>query len=352
MSTGPPEELNWRAPHETTALFGHGEAERALLTAYRSGRQHHAMMLTGPAGIGKATLAYRFARFVFANPVTRSPAVRDAADLSVSPDARAARLIGRLAHPDFTVLHPDMFDEENRSGELKVDHVRWALGRITTTADADGWRVCVVDAADDLNRSAANALLKALEEPPPRTVFVLVAHRPGRLAATIRSRCIRVELAPLSEAETRAAVAEAAPDLASDPEIDTLIGLAGGAPGAALRLARSGGLELRRKLEALVAALPAIDSEPLHALASELAPARADDRFRLFMDLTLDWLAGRVRADALAGGGAGALEPWMELWDNVARAYEETLALNLDRKHLILKTFFGVESAARSAAAR
>ena len=338
-------------PFETAVLFGHAGPEGALLDGYRSGRQHHAIMLSGPRGVGKATLAYRFARFILANPDPRSEAVRAAGDLAVAEDARPARLIRRRAHPDLTVLWPYMFKEENKSGEIKVAHVRWVLDRIATTTDGGGWRVSIVDRADDLNLAAANALLKVLEEPPPRTVFLLVAERPGRQLATIRSRAVRLDLAPLGDADMRAAIAAAVPKLASDDGIDAIIGLAGGAPGMAISLARTGGLAVHQSLAELVGTLPSIDAERLHAVAYQLSPARADDRFRLFMDMTLAWLADLVRKRA-ADAPAAALEPLVELWDNVARAYDDTLALNLDRKQLILNTFFGLAGAARRAAPR
>ena len=148
------EEAEFPLPHQTKVLFGHDRVESQLLDLFRSGRQHHGLMLAGPKGIGKATLAFRLASFLLAHPDHESSEVTDARDLSIDSQSRTARLVARLAHPDLTVIRPDMFAEENRSGEIKVDHVRVAMSRLSTVADADGWRVCIIDSADEMNRFA------------------------------------------------------------------------------------------------------------------------------------------------------------------------------------------------------
>lgn len=341
-----------RGPHETQALFGHGGAERRLLELYRSGRQHHALLIAGPRGIGKATFAFRLAGFLLENPDPAGAAVMAASSLAIDPQSRTARLVARLAHPDLIVVNARMFAEENRSGEIKVDHVRWALSRLSTTADAGGWRVVIIDPVDDLNRNAANALLKMLEEPPPRTVISLVAHAPRRLLATIRSRCITVELARPRPEEAKQALIAAEPGLAGDPDLDRLIELAECAPGVALQLAQADGIGLRRRLDDMIAHLPEIDAVEIHQLAGELAGPRADDRFTLFMDMLVAELARLTARIARGGRGPHALEPWIELWDKVTRAYADTTAFNLDRRQLILNACFGLEAAARKAAPR
>jgi len=181
-------------------------------------------------------------------------------------------------------------------------------------------------------------------------VMILVSHHPRRLLATIRSRCMTVELSPPSLDEAVRAVVAAQPDLSEHADLKGLVALADGAPGQALHLARLGGLELHQKLKSMIDSLPALDVGEVHVLAGELAGARAEERFGLFMDMLqveLSRMAGDIAHDQRS---ARALEPWIELWDKVARAYDDTMAFNLDRKQLILSACFGLEAAARKAA--
>ena len=192
------------APHPRHALrlIGHAAPEAELLAAYRSGRLPHAWLIGGPAGIGKATLAWRMARFVLANPDPSAPAVQGARDLAVDPLSQAARLVEALAHPDFSLVRREWRPKEkNFATEIPVDAVRKATQLFQLAAGFGGWRVCIVDSADDLNRSSGNALLKLIEEPPDRSLFLIVAHRPGQVLPTIRSRCRKLRLEALSEDE-------------------------------------------------------------------------------------------------------------------------------------------------------
>ena len=192
-------------PRETAKLFGHEPAERALAEALASGRMHHAWLLAGPPGIGKATLAYRLARAALADPSERS-----ATDLTVPEDSRAARQVRALSHPGLLVIRRPWDDKAKRfATTIPVDEVRRLRSFLGHSAAEATWRVVIVDDANELNVNAANALLKSLEEPPPRTVFLLVAPAPGRLLPTIRSRCRTLVLAPLEPAALRAAATQA-----------------------------------------------------------------------------------------------------------------------------------------------
>ena len=200
----PESDLFEGAPHPKTAarLVGHGAAEAEMLSAYREGRLAHAWLIGGRAGIGKATLAWRFARFVLAHPDPATRAVREARDLSIPADHPAARQLAAMAHPDFVLLRCEWNPKtKNFFSEIRVDDVRARLGVFQLSAGFGGWRVAIVDSADDLNRAGANALLKMIEEPPPRSLILIVAHQPGRLPPTIRSRCRRLLLGPLAAAE-------------------------------------------------------------------------------------------------------------------------------------------------------
>ena len=190
------------APHPrlTQALVGHAEAERTLLDGYRTGRLAHAWLIGGREGIGKATLAWRFARFVLAHPDPATPAVQDAASLSVAPDHPVARRLAAGSMSDVFVLRREWNDKVKPAKfftEIRIDDVRRAIGLFQRAASAGGWRICIVDCAEDLNASSANALLKLIEEPPPRCLFLIVSHKPAQVLATIRSRCRRLLLQPL-----------------------------------------------------------------------------------------------------------------------------------------------------------
>ena len=196
-------------PRATNVLFGHADAEAALLGAYRSGRVPHAFLLVGCKGIGKATLAYRLARFVLAHPDPAAPAVAAASSLAVDPQNAVACRIAAQAQGDLLVLERTLNDKGVLRQQIAVDDVRRTVSFFGSTAGEGGWRVAIVDAVDELNRSSANALLKVLEEPPQRALLLLVSHSAARVPATLRSRCRMVALRPLVEAEVASAVAAA-----------------------------------------------------------------------------------------------------------------------------------------------
>ncbi len=186
------------APRQTSVLFGHTEAEIALLDSYRQGRIPHAWLIGGPPGIGKATLAYRLARFVLAHPDPSAPEVQNAKSLGVSPEHLVARRVAAQAQADLLVLERVINEQTGKLYTvIRVDDVRRTVSFFGSTAGAGGWRIAIVDAVDDLQREGANALLKVLEEPPERTLLLLISHAPGRELATIRSRCRRLLLRPL-----------------------------------------------------------------------------------------------------------------------------------------------------------
>src|SRR5215813_14202351 len=258
-------------PRETTVLFGHAEAERALLDNYRGGRVAHAWLIGGPAGIGKATLAYRMARFVLAHPDPAATAVRAAASLAVDAGNRVARRVAAQAHPDLLMLERTVGDTGKLRTVITVDEVRRTVSFFGSTAGEGGWRVCVVDTADELQYpQASNALLKVLEEPPPRSLFLLVSHEPAQLLPTIRSRCRRLSLRPLSTDDVARAAALALGRDAKDPELREAAALSEGSVGRALTLLEGPALALRKRVVDLLERLPTVDPQALHALGDAL----------------------------------------------------------------------------------
>src|SRR3981081_1857220 len=206
-------------PRETTALFGHREAETALLNAFRSGRIPHAWLIGGAQGIGKATLAYRMARFVLSHRNPLAPAVQRAETLAVDPSDPVARQIAAEAHGGLLVLERGLNDRGVLRTVITVDETRETISFFGSTAAVEGWRVCIVDTVDELNPNAANALLKILAERPGQSLFLRVSHAPARVLPTIPSRCRKLALRPLASGDVIHAAAEAAQLPVDDPAL-------------------------------------------------------------------------------------------------------------------------------------
>src|SRR5438445_5314400 len=206
-------------PRETSILAGHREAEAALLNAYRSGRIPHAWLIGGPQGIGKATLAYRMARFVLAHGPPLAGAVQRADDLAVDPNHTVARQVAAESHGGLLTLERTANERGVMRTVITVDETRETISFFGSTAAAEGWRVCIVDTVDELNPNAANALLKILEEPPQQSLFLLVSHAPARVLPTIQSRCRKLPLRPLATSEVIRAAAPATGMAADDPAL-------------------------------------------------------------------------------------------------------------------------------------
>ncbi len=331
-------------PRETAAWFGHAAAERALLEAYRGGRIAHAWLIGGLAGIGKATLAYRMARFVLAHSDPSSPAVQAATTLAVEPNHPTARRIAARAHGGLLALERS----EGEGGALRtvitVDEVRRTAGFFGRTAGEGGWRVCIVDSADELQYpQASNALLKILEEPPARALFLLVSHAPGRLLPTIRSRCRHLTLRALPVADVARAAAAALARNEDDAEVGEAAALADGSVGRAVQLLSGEALKVRERVSALLAALPAVDAMALHALGDALG--RADPQaFAAFVDAVRDWLSARLGCGA---GDLARLAQVAEVWEKLNGAAREVEVFNLDRKPMVFAVFGLLAEAAR-----
>lgn len=362
------------SPRETATLVGHAEAEADILHAIQSGRMHHAWLITGPQGIGKATLAYRIARYLLANPEGEAAAMADAGpslfgDLPATPptsldvpeDHPVFRQVAAGAHPDLMVVEKGVTKEGRQRTEIVVEDVRAVVDFYSKTSAAGGWRVTIIDSVDELNRSAANALLKVLEEPPARAVLLLVAHMPGRVLPTLRSRCRRLALRPLPPADFEELIAAKAPDLGAE-ERRLTAALADGSPGVAFKLISGDGLALYHQAVDLLTSLPSLDPRTALALADEMAGRGNEEKFRLFGDI-LGGLLGR--AACVAGGGMPGLSipgeeetlrrlanvadfpTWSELWERCASLIAKAEGLTLDRKQVTLTLLSDLERATR-----
>jgi DNA polymerase-3 subunit delta' len=334
-------------PRETTVLFGHREAEMALLNAYRSGRVPHAWLIGGAAGIGKATLAYRMARFVLAHRDPGALDVQRAETLFVDPSDAVTRQVAAGAHGGLLTLERTQNDKGVMRTVITVDETRETISFFGSTAAGEGWRVCVVDTVDELNPNAANALLKILEEPPHRSLFLLVSHAPARVLPTILSRCRKLPLRPLAANEVIRAAAQATDIAVDDPALREAADAAEGSVSRALTLLGGDALKLHHRTAALLATLPQIDPRELHALGDALG---GSDRVALaaFIDSVDRWVSQRLRADdANANANLPRLARLAEVWEKINRAARDTEAYNLERKPLVFSVFGLLSEATR-----
>lgn len=345
-------------PRLTRRLIGHEAAWAALDSAWGSGRFAHAWLITGPRGIGKASFAYLAAKAILTAPPRGSGeglfGPQPTPPLAREPEGHPA--LSRIesgAYPDLLTVEIGWSDDKmtKRRTEIVVDDVR-AVGAFLAMTPADGgWRVVVVDAADEMNRNAANALLKNLEEPPKNTVLFLVAHNPGRLLPTIRSRCRRLELAPLAPAEMLEGLARLLPEESENRRAD-LARMSAGSLGAALALARAGGDALAAEIARLLAPWPRLDFAAIYGFAAQVAAD--EEKYRLVAALLGDWIAATLKrgagAPAVGGGGAIAqavpLDRWIEVWEKVNDLFRKADAVNLDRRHVVLSAFHALLSPA------
>lgn len=331
------------APREVERLIGHETAIAEFMAARESGRMHHAWLLSGPEGIGKATLAYRFAREMLVDAA--APGSKQA----------TARKVAALSHPNLFLLRRAWNEKTKRYGQwITVDEVRRLRAFLANSAGAAGFRVVIVDRADELNQNAANALLKTLEEPPPKTLFLLISAAEGRLPVTIRSRCRALAINALSPENLRVAVEAALARDVHEIEQEALVralALSGGSVRRALALATGEGIELYNELVTIMTNLPALDGLRLHRLADRLAGTANTDRAELFFSLLLELIERLVRF-ASTGEGATAEEralagkfrlaerqaAWAGAWEQIGQAKADAFALNLDRALLLMET--------------
>src|SRR5258707_1925860 len=338
-------EIAVRHPRETPDLFGHREAETALLTAYRSGRIPHAWLIGGAQGIGKATLAFRMARFVLTHPNPLAPSVQRAQTLGVDPLDPVARQITAGAHGGLLVLERGLNDRGVLRTVITVDETRETISFFGSTAAVDGWRVCIVDTVDELNPNAANALLKILEEPPQRSLFLLVSHSPARALPTILPRCRKLPLRPLATDDVIRAAAQAANMTADDPALVEAAEAAEGSVARAVTLLGGDALKLQQRTAALLATLPHVDPRELHALGDALG---GSDRVALaaFVDGVDRWIGEKLRAGD-ANANLPRLARLAEVWEKIIRAARDTESYNLERKPLVFSVFGMLAEATR-----
>ncbi|MBL8660360.1 MAG: DNA polymerase III subunit delta' [Rhodospirillales bacterium] len=368
------------SPRANPELLGHEGGEQALLAAARGGRLAHAWLITGPAGIGKATLAFRFARYILAreSPGRQGSLLSaqsgeqaapgdlpgSAAGLFVAPDHPAFRRVASGGHADLLTVERGFDERRDRlRREIVVDDVRSIGAFLGQTPAEGGWRIVVVDSADALNRNAANALLKVLEEPPDKALLLLISDTPGSLLPTIRSRCRRLALQPLAMDIVTTLLARYQPQL-EEAERTAVAEIADGSIGRALALAGAGAAHLHRDIGRVFLSLPALDVAALHRLCDDVLKQK-DEGFAVLAGLIRWWLAGLARhaaagsagrtgaeeAGARAGldalAGAAPLDCWLQVWEKTERLLAVVDSANLDRKQVLLSIFLDIAATMR-----
>jgi DNA polymerase-3 subunit delta' len=322
-------------PRLTNALFGHADAEAALLAGYRGGRVPHAFLLIGQKGIGKATLAYRMARFVLAHPDPAAPEVAAATSLAVDPENPVARRIAGRAHGDLLILQRTENDKGVLRQQIAVEDVRRTVPFFGATAGEGGWRVAIVDAVDELNRFGANALLKVLEEPPKKSLLLLVCHSAARLLPTLRSRCAVMNLRPLAQADVAAALAAAMNMAADDPHVAAAAAAADGSVARAVAFLDEDALALRQRALDELDRLPALNPPALHAIGEALAGTDAQP-LAAFLDTVNAWLSRRVDGH---NGELSRVARLAEAFARINQAARDAAEYNLERKPLVFNVF-------------
>jgi len=360
--------LDFAHPREVSHFLGHDNQVNNLHAALTSNRFPHAWIFSGPAGIGKATLAYRLARFMLKHPPGSSPVDNSQqTPFAMDTDDSVFQQVAAQSHPGLKVIkRPYDVRAKRLKTEITVDAVRELRGLFNTTTMGGGWRIAVIDCADEMNLNAANALLKMLEEPPQNSAIILISHQSGALLPTIRSRCRLLPFSGLDDENIMQIMAQhlgADSDLTSD-ERATIARLANGSINTALQLASGAGLKVHERLISLLESLPQLDGAKAHETAEWLSRRDARDEYRFFRQLLCEWLNMFVRF-CTTGEGAHLprresdllrrlaehvdLEPWLEVWEKTQNSFVEADVLNLDKRQLLLSVFFQLETAAKQA---
>jgi DNA polymerase III subunit delta' len=354
-------------PRANPQLLGHARAERRIERWMGSGALPHALLICGAWGIGKATMAYRIARSLLRRASTgtglfdpgRPRAAQDEGGTALDPADETFRWVASGTHPDLLTVERRFDDKRGRTQtDIVVEDVRRIGAFLSSSPAFGGWRVVVIDAADEMNRHAANALLKVLEEPNANCLLILVAHRPALVPATVRSRCRRLLLQPLGDDVLRVLMARFLPDLPAE-DAAVLCALGEGSIGRALQLAKHQGLAVDRSSRDFFRALAARDRRALVAAAANVAPGPAPDeeQFRVASHILFWWLR-RIALACLSGApavssaasappseeataieslaAASALDHWLKVWDKSHHLAAQADAGNLDRKQVLM----------------
>lgn len=329
-------------PKENTKLYGHAQNEAFLANAYKTGKVHHAILLEGPQGIGKATLAFKFANHVLSHPEFDT-----APDHLADPDDDSSVYKQIASGASHNLMHVKC-QTDPKTGKVKsaitVDDIRKTGRFFSQTSGSNNWRIAIIDVADDLNRSAANAILKILEEPPKRALFLVLSHSPGRLLPTIRSRCLSIRLKPLEDEPLERALThlDALRDLDRE-NIKQLLHLSDGSVSRALTVLNYGGAELIQTFNEIIAPDSPVERKTTHKLCESLAARDQDVSYNFFVEHMISHVMNLAKQAAHNGQSQKASE-LAELSDKLTQHKLESDTYNLDRKQTLLTLFSMIDA--------
>ncbi len=332
-------------PKNNYFLLGQEEAEKALLEAYNSNKLHNSWLISGVKGIGKATLAYRFARFLLDE---KRRVFAPAATLATSPDSRSNLLISSNSHPDFKVIERDFIETDRKkvlkaikdgaamdedelrnlkkSAFIRIDDVRGINEFFSRKSSDDGWRAVVIDSIDDMNSASANALLKILEEPPAKSILMLISHNVGQLLPTIRSRCTKLVLKPLADNTVASLLRRYRSDL-DENTIKGLARIAGGSIGKALNYADCGALERYSRLSDIIYAGNRFKLQDMLDWTEEATAS--EESFDLAAELVLKFCSDHILESR-------NIEETARAWEEAVKILRQVNGLNMDKKQALI----------------
>lgn len=323
-------------PSQNTRLFGHPEIVASLGRMRQEGRLHHALLFEGPRGIGKATLAFQLAW----NIITKR------SEGFVSPDETSPiwRQIAQGSHPSVIYVSRRFDNKTERFNTgIMVDDIRDINRFLGQTAFNGGWRVVIIDTADDMNRAAANGILKTLEEPPEKTLFILISNSSGRLLPTIRSRCHLIRLRPLDYDNMNKALHHVlANQLPQSSELNAIIAESEGSVRKAALLICYGGLEIIR-VQREILKQPVFDVVKAQTIAQALSSRDAVIQFQQFSDNLLALISTKAMKAAYAGN-TSASGRYAEIWNNIAEEITKTESFNLDKKQFVINALYKIHN--------
>lgn len=345
-------------PRENQRFFGHEEAVQTLFSSFTNGNLPGAWLISGPRGIGKATMAYRFARFMLHNgsakPGGLFAAEAPSTDLSIPKTSPAFAKVSIGSHPDLLVLESGSENSDSASGDILVDEARKIGSFLHLTSSETPYRLVIIDSIDDMNSNAANSILKLLEEPPANAMFILISHAPGRLLPTIRSRCRQIRMRELPPTTALNVLQNIAPDISEDVGLG-LIELASGSPGIAYDLHINKGIEIYGNIVAIISSLPKLDIVAVQKLGESVSGKTNENYWRITKMLLNKVLIDATKNNAINKSIATSYSEknynnfkltvaintkrLLEIWKESNSLLVDADKLHLDRKAVLMKIF-------------
>jgi DNA polymerase III subunit delta' len=345
-------------PRESDLFLSHTEIEKRFLQLMKAGKMPHGMIFRGAKGIGKATFAYRLARFLFkyGGQVSADAGLFGEATPPVWPDnmdvPRDDPVFRRVAsggHPDFIALEP----AEDKKG-LDVDQVRALIPLLRRTASDGGWRVVIIDDADTMNRNAQNALLKILEEPPANTALILIANNTSAFLPTVRSRCRMFDFKPLDQDAFTRLLQRHNPAMMTE-EINQLYDMCAGSVGAAIHFHDTDGLSLFMEWETFVSTYPSFNYEVIHSFCNKFTSGGQDQSWQIFQRNVI-WAVETLALIKARGQSIPTilqplvgfmeqcpLDRLMKICDDLKAHFAQAEYGNLDKRQVVLESFMLME---------